>query len=310
MSVHYAHKATLAIGKSKALLSTVNYNDSEKISYGVYCSALNTLDPSCQVAFSIPGALGAFIDHLKELMHDLIDGLKLGITDIITALKQKDIFALLKGIGFNIQIILKALVKLLHTGPKMLIHTFQQIENDGWLERLKSGATTVDQFLHSHPILTKAGGVVIGALLLYLWLYSNFTGHPGTDLDVTTILNALVGKYRVEDLFATPEGITSLILGITGVISFATGIGALSTGIEWLGHVAEGSTTSTIMALNLCLALIYTGLVKAGKANVAAKIKVYLFGHKDLDKTFKNAAPSPAMSSYLSSLKIIQARLA
>jgi hypothetical protein len=295
--------------KARALLSNVDYSNPDKISYGVYCAALNTLDPSYQVAFSIPGALGHFIGHLKELMHDLVDGLKVGVGDIITALKQKDIFALLKGVGFNLKVILNALNKLLHTGPKMLVHVFQQIEQDGWLEKLKSGAVKVDEFLHAHPILTKVGGVVIGALLLYLMLFGNFTGHPATDLDMTNIIGAIKGSYHVEDLFATPEQIAFMVIGITGVFSSAAGIDALSTGISWLGHIATGVGEYGVAAMNLCLALIYTGLVKAGKAGIAAKLKPYMFGHKDVDKTFHDGPPSKS-STHHAAVVAISMRLA
>lgn len=294
--------------KAKPLISRVDRNDPEQISYGVYCAALNTLDPTCQVAFSIPGALGHFLDHLKELTHDLVDGLGIGIKDIIIAFKQKDIFTLLKGVGFNLKVILNAFLKLLHTGPKMIVHAFQQLEKDGMLDGLRKGTVKVNEVLHMHPILTKVGGVVIGALLLYMLLFGNFTGHPGTDFDMTTVIKALKGQYDVADILASPQGLTSLMIGLTGL----SGIESLSTGISWMGKLVE-QPDGVVAGLNLCLALMYTGLSRSGKGAIANRLKPYLFGKKDLDKTFRNYEPVPSHASVKSvkpTAAKIQARLA
>lgn len=247
------------------------------VSYQVYCAAIDTLDPSVQTAFSIPGPLGSLMEHLKDLVKEMVDGLKIGLKDILVALKQKDVFALLKGVGFNLKIILNAFLKLAHAGPKALVDTLKSLEKEGWLDKLKSGAAKVDDLLHAHPILTKVGGIVIAALLLYLWINGAFTGHPDTDLNMTPIIKALKGQFDVADLFADPDGLASLILGISG-------IAGINTGITWMGHMVKDSE-NVINGMNLCLALIYTGLVNSGKSGIAAKIKPYLFGHKDIEDT-------------------------
>ena len=302
--------------KARAFVSNVDHNDPDRISYGLYCSAINSLDPKYQVAFGLPPPLLILVAHLKELVHDLVDGLKIGIKDIIAALKQKDIFALLKGIGFNLKVLAKDMIKLAHSTPKLLIDTFKHLEQAGWLDKIQKGAATVDELLHAHPVLTKVGGVVIGALLFYMWINASFVGHPTTDLDVTTIVKALRGEFDVTDIFASPEGIASLILGLTG-------IAGVSVGINWLGNLLDEDIANTALtgidygidflnktanlnmthAFNLGLALIFTGLMHAGKSNIAAKIKPYLFGHKDIDKQFKHSAP------LTSSALIIAARL-
>ena len=301
--------------RARAFVSSVDRNDPESVSYGMYCSAINSLDPKYQVAFVLPAPLLSLVAHLKELVHDLVDGLKIGIKDIIAALKQKDIFALLKGIGFNLKVLAKAMIKLAHSSPKLLIDTFKHLEQAGWLNKIQKGAATVDELLHAHPVLTKVGGIVIGAFLFYMWINASFVGHPTTDLDVTTIVKALRGDFDVTDIFASPEGIASLVLGLTG-------IAGVSIGINWLGNLLDEDIANTALtsidygidllnktanlnmthAFNLGLALIFTGLMHAGKANIAAKIKPYLFGHKDIDKQFHGAPP-------VSSALIIAARL-
>ena len=274
------------------------------ITYDVYCAALNTLDPSVQTAFSIPGALGVFIDHMKSLMHDLIDGLKIGIKDIITALKQKNIFALLKAIGFNLNVLVKAFVKLLQAGPKMLIHTLQQLEEDGWLDKLKSGAARVDEVLNAYPVLKKVGGVVIGALLIYLWTRATFTGHPDTDLNLEVAIKAVCGHYDVAQILGDPANIAGLLLGVSG-------IAGLDLGIAWMGHVTTDASAHAVTAMNLAMALVATGLIYAGKKGLADKLKPYMFGKGDIDKKFHDV-PESEHSSFVStaSVALIASRLA
>lgn len=285
------------------LRAHAEYANAESIPYEVYCAAINTLDPNVQVAFSIPGPLGHLIDHLKELVHDLIAGLKIGILDIIKALKQRDVFALLKGIGFNLKIVINAFVKLAHSAPKTLLKTLHDMEKAGWLEKIKSGAATVDDMLHAHPVLTRVGGVAIAALLLWLWLNATFTGHPGTDFDMTDVAKALSGHYDVAEIFASPNGLVVLAFSFTGLAGF-------SVGIEWLGNIFHDESHHTQMAMNFCLALIYTGLVHIGKKGLADKIKPYLFGHGDIDRKFKDT-PEPATSAVTAqAVKSIAVRLA
>ena len=259
----------------------VSAKHTEDVSYEVYCSAIDSLAPGVQCAFSMPGPLGALLEHLKELIKELTEGLKIGMKDILTALKQKDVFSLLKGIGFNLKVLINAFVKLAHAGPKLLVETLKSLEKEGWLEKIKSGAAKVDDMLHAHPVLTKVGGVVIAALLLYLWINGAFTGHPDTDLNLTPIIKALKGQFSVGELFADPDGLTSLILGLSG-------IAGINTGVTWMGHMVKDSE-NVINSMNLCLALIYTGLVNSGKGGIAARIKPYLFGHKDIDNTVSAA---------------------
>lgn len=284
----------------RTLLAHVEYADAAAIPYEVYCAAIDTLDQNVQVAFKIPGPLGHLIEHLKELVHDLVSGLKIGFMDIIAALKQRDVFALLKGIGFNLKVIVKAMVKLAHSGPKMLVRTLQDLEKAGWLEKLKSGAATVDDMLHAHPILTKVGGVVIGALLIWLWMNATFTGSPITDLDMTDIVQALLGHYSVADIFASPSGLVML------AVSFS-GMAGLSAGVNWLGNIFVDNEENVTIAMNFCMALIYTGLVHLGKGGIANRIKPYLFGRGDLDKKFKDAPDVASVNA--TAVRVIYSRL-
>ena len=258
--------------------------EASMVTHTVYCAALDTLllPEGTELSWSIPGPLGHLIDHIKELLHELVDGLKIGLADIIAALKNRSVFQLLKGIGFNLKVLFKAILKLMASGPTILMRTFEDIEKNGWLEKLKSGAVTIDEFLHAHPLLTKIGGVGVAALMTCMWLHTMFVGHPSHDLDMTTIAQALLGHYSVEDIFTTPKGLAAVsmcLLTISGAASFAH----VSNAIQWLGSDSS----------NLLLGLIYTGGVRAAETELVKRIKPFLFkSPRALEDTVSVAAAS------------------
>lgn len=257
--------------KSSAEMPELQMTDdlmaSQMISHTVYCSALDTLllPEGTELSWSIPGPLGHFLEHMRQLVHELVDGLKIGINEIINALKSRSIFALLKGIGFNIMVLFKAIVKLASLGPTILEKTLEDLEKGGWLRKLQSGAVNVDDFLHAHPALTHIGGVGIAALLIVMWLNTMFTGSPRHDLDLTDILKALTGHFDVKELFTSPEGLSAVIMCLTAV-SGAHALSGVVNAITWLG--------SNVANLGLCL--VYTGAVKAGEHKLVEKIKPFI----------------------------------
>lgn len=261
------------------------------ISYEVYCSALNSLEyPGTEIAITLPGLLGHLVDHLQELMRELTEGLKIGVADIVKALKSKSVFQLLKSIGFNLKVLGKAFLKPAATGPQVLTKLMKDLESSGWLEKLKSGAETVDSFLKANPVIARIGGVGIAALLLAMWLNTMFTGSPRHDLDVAPILSALVGKFDLVDLFTSPEGLSSIII-LFANLSGASAFSQVSSLVVWLGSDMS----------NLLLALVYTGAVKAREGALVKKIKPYL--RRDpaaLEKTVSSTAGTRAILNRLS----------
>lgn len=257
--------------KSSSVMPKLQMTDdleASMITHTMYCSALDTLllPDGTELSWSIPGPLGHLLDHLKEILHELVDGLKIGIADVVKALKNRSIFQLLKSIGFNLKVLFKAIVKLAHTGPHIITKTFEDIEKGGWLEKLKSGAATIDDFLHQHPLLTKLGGAGIAALLLCMWMNTMFIGSPKQDLDMSAIGSALMGHYDVQDLFISPEGLTDISLFLL-TVSGAASLAHIANAVNWL---------SSDMA-NLVLGLVYTGGVGAAESELVKKIKPFLF---------------------------------
>lgn len=242
----------------------------DDVTYAIYCSVLDNMarlaDQQVAFEFTFPSGLVKAFGDMKEHLQQIADDFKVGFAEVIKAFKQKDIFALLKGIGFNIKAMWKALHTFTALVPKGLFNVFDKLVKSGALDKLKSGAMKIDELLHAHPILARLGGIAIAGLLLWIWFNMSFTGNPQFDLNVDTILMAFHGHYSLTDLFLSPDGLTMLTLLGAGMF---TGIGVAYFAAETLGGYA-----------NLLLALVFTGAHKLHDTGLVNKIAKHLHPKK------------------------------
>jgi hypothetical protein len=230
----------------------------EDVTYEVYCSVLDNMSrpDNQQIAFdfSLPvGLLKAFGD-LKAHLTEIANEFKVGFAEVIKAFKQKDVFALLKGLGFNIKGLWKAIHTFTALVPKGLFKIFDSLIKSGAIDKLKAGTIKIDDLLHAHPLLTRLGGLAIAGLLVWIWLSMSFTGNPQFDLNLGTIIDAFHGNFNLTDLFLSPDGLTMLTLLGTGMFT--------SIGVAWLGANLA----------NLLLAFIFTGAHKLHDSGLVAKM--------------------------------------
>ncbi len=194
------------------------------------------------------GVMNVFKD-IKAFIEQIVEDFKVGITEVVEAFKQKDVWAVLKAFGFN----LKTMFKAITAGTAALRHglfkVFEEISKSGVVQKLRSGAMTIDEFMDQHPALKRVAGPAVAGILLFIWLRMTFIGDAGYDLDLTDMLKALAGHYSLTELFASPAGLMMLTLLATALATGGT------VGAVWLGE----------SLYNLILALLYTGLQKARK---------------------------------------------
>jgi len=220
------------------------------ISYDVYCDAIdkimeNNLDESLFDGIkNIKGSIVKVFTDLKDTIKELSNQFKLSIKDIVIAFKQRDVFMLLKTIGFKIKVLFKSINALTKAVRGGLFSIFAEISNSGIMKKIKSGTMKIDDFLNKYPKLKKISGIVIAGLLLYMWLNMTFIGDLDYDFNFLDISNALKGSFSITDLFLSPSGIMLISL-------FATGSG-LGISVPWLGA----------SLYNFTLAIVYTGFIK------------------------------------------------
>jgi hypothetical protein len=225
-----------------------------EITYESYCFVLDhqinenlfsdIKDKAIQVALNL-------LRPIKEFIEKISNDFNIGLSQIIEAFKQKSVFEFLKAIRFNLGLILKAFKELTSLVRGGLFKVFEKIARTGVFEKIRSGVVKIDELLDEYPILKKIGGLVIGAILIYMWLNMTFIGDFDYDFNWSDILAAFSGKFSIAELFLSPSGLMLITLFVTGPY----------ISIPWLGS----------SLYNLAIAIFYTGYVKLRDSDTSIK---------------------------------------
>lgn len=256
--------------KFKQYLKDNEILDVSGVSYDIYCDALdkvliNKLDEGVFDSIKNLKITGSLIKVFKELKSSIVDLSKqfdIGLKDIVVAFKQRDVFGLLKAVGFKFKLLFKSLGALSKAVRGGLFSIFTALAETGVMKKIRSGAMKIDDVLNQYPKLKKIGGIVIAGLLLYIWLNMTFIGDMDYDFNFSDISAALSGSFSLADLFTSPSGLMLITL-------FGTG-SALGLSVPWLGK----------SLYNFTMAVVYTGFIKGkGKgitlSNIKKKIKTF-----------------------------------
>ena len=190
-------------------------------------------------------------ENIKKIARST--GLKM--QEIVNVLRMKDglLYKVLSAVQWNLGKLGEALseaAELYDALQEAFVDAVQSIP--GFKEAAAAGtlaADQIDEWLAQHPRLKEAGGFVVGALLVLIWLNMSFTGDWDYDFDNTTILNALSGNYDLSELFMSDDGQRMLLLLAAGTL--------LNLSFPWLKSFGRGP--------KLLVSLIYT-LAKAQRS--------------------------------------------
>jgi hypothetical protein len=218
----------------------------ETITYDNYCYLLDNVSSIDEGLLDL-GKFKKIYKDIKQLIFKIKKSISLSVSEIISALKNRDIFALLKSLKFSFAKLLKAFSTLSGLVRKGLFKVFESAFNTKAIQMIRKGTLKIDDILNKHPILKKVTGLIIAALLIYMWLNMSFIGDLDYDFNFGDIISAISGSFSLTELFISPSGLMLIAL-------FSTG-GVMS--VAWLG-------SST---LNLLLGLVYTGYTKLKNSN-------------------------------------------
>jgi hypothetical protein len=239
------------------------------VSYETYCRVLDNMALTSQGVILAGGVWDGISNRIAsdlvsklEKMHEWIDEAQqkydLELTDIIIALKQKDVFKVLSALRFNLTKILRAVREMSHLISKGLIKTFELIANSPTMQKIREGTAKVDDLLNEYPVLKGLTGLALAGLLFWMWLNMSFIGDFEYDMDLSTVIDAFQGKFTLTDLFTSPQGVAAIGLFALGTL---TGLS-----VPWLGKNIP----------NLFLAVLYTGFKRARKAAPLPTLKRHM----------------------------------
>lgn len=196
------------------------------------------LDSYTNVDESLSNLIPGIFREIKSVLQEISDEFKLEMTDIVIALKNKDVFKLLKSVGFGLTLkSFRAFSKIISAPVN---RAFKELHDTKIFKKFRDNRDEIRDFLDRHPVIKKISGIALAGLLLFIWFNMTFIGSLQFDMDLSDIVNAVRGSYTIEDFLTSPDLVKYLILFLTGVV---TGISC-----TWLGH----------SIYNLVLALTYT----------------------------------------------------
>lgn len=223
----------------------------ESIDYEAYC---NYLDGNLQEAIQFDRILSDIKTHIDKIVNDL----KISKSELISAMKQKEVYDILRHFGFSIKALGKAIYNSLKIFNEVLLAISKEIVLSDEINKLRAGAITVDEFLTKYPILRIMGSPIAAGFLVYEWLNMSFSGDFKNDFDITKIFEALKGNYTIEDIFISVDGFKSFIQLLVG----------LSIGLTF--------PWASVIPANIFLAIIYTILRKIGAIKAAERLRIYI----------------------------------
>lgn len=140
------------------------------------------------------------------------------LTDFLKMFKEKVVFKFFNGIKWSFESLFK-LVKLGFKTYNTIITIITEYVANSTIGRMTTKALKgLDDYLDKHPTVRKFAGPAIAGLLIYIWLNMTFTGDIVYDFNMSDILLAVTGSFKLSSLFGGTDGAKLLMLFATGAL--------------------------------------------------------------------------------------------
>jgi len=245
--------------------------EAESVSYEQWRLLVAGLDPSKVQAFDfkLPSGLKKLWSELKEVANELKDAAGIGLDAVIKAFQERSVFTLLKGLGFSLKKLLKAVIKAsalpAHTVFAAFDALIEAFGDSALLQRMDvhERVAKLDAVIKRHPILTKVTGAAVAGFLIWQYLHTSNTGDVHYDLSlVDTILNCIRGDYSLADMFASKQGLRDISVLLFGLTT--GGMGLTSYGASHVESVLKFLGQHSSQGAAILIALFYAAARKIG----------------------------------------------
>lgn len=224
------------------------------IDYDLYCAALASIEKEPETALFMPPELKHWLAEMKTFLGTIALDAGIQVIDLIAAFQNRDMFTLMRALGWSIKKLTQGVHAFTNLIPKGLMKIMHHLHSTNLIQRLHEGTVKIDEILNQFPLLKKLAGPALAGFLLWIWLNESFIGSLAFDMDLSFVVAAFKGSFSLSDLFMSPQGLAMLALFAAGTF---TGVG-----VAWLG-----SSTA-----NLLLAIGYT-IAKKIKPAIAKRLQ-------------------------------------
>lgn len=171
-----------------------------------------------------PGKLKDVFNFIKELSKEF----KGKIDNLINLFKNKPLFEFVKEFGFN----LKKLFDYISSVPSKLLNPLieeitKYVDKTGVVTWTTKELEKLDNWLNKRPLIKKASGIALAALVIYINMNVTYYGDTEADFDMSDFANALAGDFSLASIFGGSAGVKLFTL-------FLTNLAGLS--VPWSGY--------------------------------------------------------------------------
>ena len=189
----------------------------------------------------VSGNIKKHITFIKELYDSIKNSIKLQFSEFLKLFKDPKSFSLFKALKFSVKYIVNLYKKGVKTWSSIENIIAKKIIDLGGVKYVQKNLHLLDEFFKEHPILKKIGGVAVAGLLLYIWLNMSYGINFEWSMSWEDMINALIGRFNLSDLFASESGVKMLIYFAVGSL---TGIS-----FPWPGSLMQQVTIGIIIGL-------------------------------------------------------------
>lgn len=172
------------------------------------------------------------IEFLKIFKQKLALQLRLmgvGIRDLIQALMDRNFYAILNILKFDLTLILKAMGAAQRLVAQGVLKILRVVATREGIMLFRAKVVKIDEFIKKYPILKYVTGLGLCGLLIYMWSNMTFIGDFDFDFDLQNAFLAIIGAFTIYHLFGTDEGLLFIMLFFTGVFNIINFNWILST---------------------------------------------------------------------------------
>ncbi len=181
-------------------------------------------------------SLSPKIRKIIKFIKDIADNTNQSLSELLKLFKNSKVYNFFKIINFSFNYLFKILKKGFNNYKKLEHLIFNYLHTLNSVKSIKEKMKLLDEFLISHPLIKKMGGVGVSAILIYIWLNMSYTPDLEYSMSWEDMITTLSGNYSIEELFGSEAGIKMLTLFATGVLTGLT--------FPWPGpqsaHIAGG----------------------------------------------------------------------
>lgn len=158
--------------------------------YTVYLEALelHTNGELTEFINRLSGKLKRYYDFIKELAETA----KVAVKDLVTLLKNRGVFSFFQKIKFSVKNIFNKVKLGFKYYRDLKAAIAEYLASTKVLKWTQEKLGELDEFLKKHPKTRRMTGIIVGAILLYIWLNMSFTGDFDYDFDQSTLISAIL----------------------------------------------------------------------------------------------------------------------